>query len=61
MEKVLIATELTVLSFEPVAAKLCLHTKEGRQEFVINDEIAHDLTNTLCTFLLGGHCHTDVG
>ena len=26
MEKVLIATELTVLSFEPVAAKLCLHT-----------------------------------
>jgi hypothetical protein len=61
MEKVLIATELTVLSFEPVAAKLCLHTKEGMQEFVINDEIAHDLTNTLCTFLLGGRCDADVG
>ena len=61
MEKVLIAMELTVLSFEPVAAKLCLHTKEGTQEFVINDKIAHDLTNTLCTFLLGGQCHTDVG
>ena len=60
MEKVLIATELTVLSFEPVAAKLCLHTTEGTQEFVINDEIAHDLTNTLCTFLLGGQCDTEV-
>ena len=40
MEKTAIAAELTTLSFEPVVAKLCFHTKEGTQEFVINDQIA---------------------
>ena len=59
MEKTAIAAELTALSFEPVAAKLCFHTKEGTQEFVINDQIAHDLAHMLCTFLLGGECNTE--
>ena len=58
-EKIAIAAELTALSFEPVAAKLCFHTKEGTQEFVINDQIAHDLAHMLCTFLLGGQCDTE--
>ena len=33
--------------------------KEGTQEFVINDQIAHDLAHMLCTFLLGGQCDTE--
>jgi hypothetical protein len=59
MEKTAIAAELTTLSFEPVVAKLCFHTKEGTQEFVINDQIAHDLAHMLCTFLLGGEFNTE--
>ena len=47
MEKTAIAAELTTLSFEPVVAKLCFHTKEGTQELVINDQIAHDLAHML--------------
>ena len=58
-EKIAMAAELTALSFEPVAAKLCFHTKEGTQEFVINDQIARDLAHMLCTFLLGGQCDTE--
>jgi hypothetical protein len=59
MEKTAIAAELTTLSFEPVVAKLCFHTKEGTQEFVINDQIAHDLAHMLCTFLLAGEFNTE--
>jgi hypothetical protein len=59
MEKTAIAAELTTLSFEPVVAKLCFHTKEGTQEFVINAQIAHDLAHMLCTFLLGGEFNTE--
>lgn len=59
MENVVIATELAVLSLEPVAVKLCLHTEKGSQEFVITDEIAHDLTHMLCSFLLGGQCNIE--
>jgi len=58
-EKLLLRPSWPRCPLSPVAAKLCFHTKEGTQEFVMNDRIAHDLAHMLCTFLLGGECNTE--
>ena len=52
-DQIVIATELQVLSEEPKAAKLILHTLEGSQAFGLTEEIAEGLIHILERFL--GH------
>ena len=46
-----LATELVVTSEEPLLAVLTFHTEDGREEFGINESVAHALIDMLAKFV----------